>query len=186
VDKVRGGDRSSVFACRQGLGTLIAKLGEQVPVTLATPASRIAWTSKDVAVETPAGKIAARAAIVTVSSNELAAGSLKFVPEIPKRTLDAAAKLNLGSYDHIALQMPGNPLGLSHDDVLIEQSNSMRTALLYANIGGSTLCSIDVAGSFGRDLSAQGEATMVAFAKEWLGRAVGGGTRPTVRKGPAA
>jgi monoamine oxidase len=30
------------------------------------------------------------------------------------------------------------------------------------------LCTIDVAGSFGRDLSAQGEAAMTAFAKEWL------------------
>src|SRR6266851_6346750 len=33
VDKVRAQDRSSVFACRQGLGTLIAKLGEQVPIS---------------------------------------------------------------------------------------------------------------------------------------------------------
>ena len=32
-------------------------------------------------------------------------------PIFPKRTLDAAAKLSLGSYDRIALQMPGNPLG---------------------------------------------------------------------------
>ena len=87
--------------------------------------------------------------------------------------LDAAAKLSLGSYDHIALQLPGNPLGLARDDVLIEQSNSTRTALLYANIGGSSLCTIDVAGSFGRDLSAQGEAAMVAFAREWLTKLFG-------------
>ena len=74
----------------------------------------------------------------------------------------------LGSYDHIALQLPGNPLGLGRDEVLIEQSHSTRTALLCANIAGASLCVIDVAGSFGRDLASQGEPAMIGFAVEWL------------------
>ena len=172
-DKARAQDRNTAIACRQGLGTLIAKLGEQVPLSLSTPANRISWGSRDVTVETPSGKIAARAAVITVSSNVLAAGNIKFTPDIPKRTLEAAAKLSLGSYDRIALQLPGNPLGLPRDDVVIEQSNSTRTALMYANMGGSSLCTIDVAGSFGRDLSAQGEQAMVAFAIEWLTKLFG-------------
>ena len=185
VDKVRAQDRNMAIACRQGLGTLIAKLGEQVPLSLSSPANRISWSSRDVAVETPSGKIAARAAIVTVSSNVLAAGNIKFAPDIPKRALDAAARLNLGSYDRIALQMPGNPLGLARDDIIIEQSNSMRTALLYANIGSSSLCSIDVAGSFGRDLSAQGEKAMVAFGLEWLTKLFGSDAATAVKKSSA-
>ena len=135
-DKARAQDRNTAIGCRQGLGTLIAKLGEQVPLSLSTPANRIVWGNRDVSVETPAGKIAARAAVITVSSNVLAAGNIKFAPDIPKRTLDAAAKLSLGSYDRIALQMPGNPLGLARDDIVIEQSNSTKTALMSANIGG--------------------------------------------------
>src|SRR4029079_4674284 len=165
-DKVRAQDRNTAIACRQGLGTLIAKLGEQVPLSLSTPANRISWDRRDVTVETPSGKVAARAAIITVSSNVLAAGNIKFNPDIPKRTLDAAAKLSLGSYDRIALQMPGNPLGLARDDVIIEQSNSTRTALLYANIGASSLCSIDVAGSLGRDLSSHGGGAAGALARD--------------------
>jgi monoamine oxidase len=184
-DKVRAQDRNTAIACRQGLGTLIAKLGEQVPLSLSTPANRIAWGSRDVTVETPNGKIVARAAIVTVSSNVLAAGNIKFTPDIPKRTLDAAAKLSLGSYDRIALQMPGNPLGLARDDIIIEQSNSTRTALLYANMGSSSLCAIDVAGSFGRDLSAQGEQAMVAFAREWLTKLFGSDAAAAVKKSSA-
>ena len=185
IDKARAQDRNAAIACRQGLGTLIAKLGEQVPLALSTPASRIAWSGRDVTVETPAGKIAARAAIITVSSNVLAAGNIKFTPDIPRRQLDAAAKLSLGSYDRIALQLPGNPMGLARDDVIIEQSNSTRTALLFANIGGSSLCAIDVAGSFGRDLSAQGEAAMVAFAVEWLGKLFGSEVAAAVKKSSA-
>jgi monoamine oxidase len=185
IDKARAQDRNTAIACRQGLGTLIAKLGEQLPVSLSTPANRISWDRRDVTVETPAGKIAARAAIITVSSNVLAAGNIKFAPDIPKRTLDAAAKLSLGSYDRIALQLPGNPLGLARDDVIIEQSNSTRTALLFANMGSSSLCSIDVAGSFGRDLSAQGEAAMVAFAVEWLTKLFGSEAVKGIKKSSA-
>ncbi|KJC61852.1 amine oxidase [Bradyrhizobium sp. LTSPM299] len=182
VDKVRAQDRNGAIACRQGLGALIAKLGEQLPLALSTPAQRILWSNRDVVVETPSGKINARAAIVTVSSNVLTSGNIKFGPDIPKRTLDAAAKLSLGSYDRIALQLPGNPLGLSRDDVIIEQSNSTRTALLYGNIGGSSLCTIDVAGSFGRDLSAQGEQAMGAFAVEWLSKLYGSEIGAAVKK----
>jgi monoamine oxidase len=185
VDKAHAQDRGSAISCRQGLGTLIAKLGEQVPVSLSTPVRRVDWSRRDVTVATSAGKIAARAAIITVSSNVLAADMIKFDPDIPKRYLDAASKLTLGSYDRIALQMPGNPLGLSRDDVLIEQSNSTRTALLSANIGGSTLCTIDVAGSFGRDLSAQGERAMVAFAQEWLAKLYGSDIGAAVKKSSA-
>jgi monoamine oxidase len=185
VDKIRAQDRNATLACRQGLGTLIARLGEQVPLALSTPANQVGWSNRDVTVETPAGKINARAAIITVSSNVLAAGNIKFTPDIPKRQLDAAAKLNLGSYDHIALQMPGNPLGLGRDELIIEQSNSTRTALLFANMGSSSLCSIDVAGSFGRDLSAQGEAAMIAFAVEWLSKLFGNDLATAVKKSSA-
>ena len=186
IDKARAPDRSNApIACRQGLGALVAKLGEQVPVALSQPVSRVAWSNRDVTVETPGGRIVARAAIITVSSNVLAAGNIKFTPDIPKRQLDAAARLSLGSYDHIALQLAGNPLGLARDDIVIEQSNSTRTALLFANMGGSSLCSIDVAGSFGRDLSAQGEKAMVAFATEWLAKLFGSDVAAAVRKSSA-
>jgi monoamine oxidase len=186
IDKVRGQERTTApIACRQGLGTLIAKLAEQLPLALSTPANRIDWGNRDVTVETPAGKIDARAAIITVSSNVLAAGNIKFSPDLPKRQLDAAQKLSLGSYDHIALQLPGNPLGLGRDDIIIEQSTSMRTALLFANMGGSSLCTIDVAGSFGRDLSSQGEPAMIAFAVEWLSKLFGSDIAAAVKKSSA-
>jgi monoamine oxidase len=53
---------------------------------------------------------------------------------------------------------------------------------LYANIGGSSLCSIDVGGSFGRDLSEQGEPAMVAFAREWIAKLFGSEAAALVQK----
>jgi monoamine oxidase len=185
IDKIRTQDRGAALACRQGLGTLIARLGEGLPVSLATPAVRIGWSGRDVTVETQAGKIAGRAAIITASSNVLAEGSIKFTPDLPKRTLDAASKVSLGSYDRIVLQLPGNPLGLARDDVVVEQAKDLRTAFMIANMEGSSLCGIDVAGSFGRDLSRQGDAAMVAFAVEWLTKLFGSDAAKAVKKSSA-
>lgn len=185
VDQFRAQDRSSGIACRSGLGALVGQLGDGLPVALSTPATRVSYGGRDATVETPAGKIVARAAIVTVSSNVLASGLIKFSPELPKRQLDAAAKLSLGSTDRIALQLTGNPLGLGRDDMVIEQNTMPRTAALLANIAGSSLCTLDVGGAFGRDLSAQGEAAMVAFAVEWLTKLFGSDVAGAVKRSSA-
>ncbi len=182
LDQSRAEDRAISVATRQGLGAVMAKLGESVPVALSTPATRIAWSGRDIGVETAAGRIAARAVIVTVSSNVLNAGAIKFTPELPKRQLDAASKLTLGSYDRIALELKGNPLGLGRDELMIEQSTNSRTGALFANIGGSSLCTVDVAGSFGRGLAAQGEAAMTDFATEWLIKLFGSDVKNAIQR----
>jgi monoamine oxidase len=173
IDGFRAQDRNALIGVRQGLGALLGKLAAPLPVALSTPVTRIVWSGRDIGVETASGKIAARAIILTVSTNVLSSGAIAFSPELPKRQLDAAAKLGLGSYDRIALSFKGNPLGLSRDEMMIEQSNSARTAVLSANVNGSSLCTVDVAGAFGRDLSGQGEAAMQAFAVEWLSKLFG-------------
>jgi len=185
VDLFRAQDRTTEMAVRPGLGTMIGKLAEGLPIVLSMPATRVTWSGRDIGVETSAGRIAARAVIITVSSNVLASGAIKFTPELPKRQLDAAAKLSLGSYDRIAMWMPGNPLGLGRDELMVEQSNGPRTGAMLANVGGSSLCTVDVAGAFGRDLAAQGEAAMVAFAVEWLTNLYGNDLAKAVKKSSA-
>ena len=167
VDFSRGAERDSGAFCRQGLGALLAKLAP-TPVQLATPVSQIEWYRTPVIVTTTKGRFDARAVIVTVSTNVLTAGKIKFAPELPKRVLAAAARLKLGSLDHVALEFTGNPLGLRRDELMFEKSESNRTAAVLANVAGSTLCVIDVGGKFGRELSDQGEAAMVEFAVGWL------------------
>lgn len=173
MDRASAPERNSAIGCKQGLGMLLATLGQAVPISLSTPVSRVTWAGRAIGVETPAGRIDARAVIVTASVNVLTAGNIRFTPELPKRQLDAAAKLSLGSYDRIALWLPDNPLGFESGETLIEQSSDGKTALLVANANGSSLCTVDVAGSFGRDLSAQGASAMTAFATDWLARLFG-------------
>lgn len=182
LDLVTMAQRDGPSACRQGLGALVAKLGEGLPLILSTPVTRIVWSGRDAQIETTAGTLTAKAVIMTASTNALLSGKIKFAPDLPKRQQDAASKLTLGSYDHIALELPGNPLGLSRDDIVIEQSSDRSTGLLLANLGGSSLCQVDVAGSFGAELSARGEAAMVAFATEWLTKLFGSDIKNIVKR----
>jgi monoamine oxidase len=170
LDFSRSAERDSDVLCRQGFGALLAKLAAGVPVELSNPVTRISWGARSgrVEVETARGTLEARAAIVTVSTNVLTAGKIKFMPDLPKRQLDAAARLKLGSYDHVALELPDNPLGLRPDELVFEKSDSSRTAALFANVSGTPLCVVDVAGGFGRDLAAKGDAAMFDFATGWL------------------
>jgi len=181
-DLARQEPRDAGAFCRQGLGTLVAKLADSVPVSLSTPVTRLSWQGRNLEVETAAGRLTPRAVIVTASTSVLTSGAIKFVPDLPKRQLDAASKLALGSYDHIAIELAGNPLGLQRDDVIIEQSDSTRTGLLLANVGGSSICLIDVAGSFGRDLSKQGSDAMVAFAVDWLTKLYGSDVKAALKR----
>lgn len=174
-------DENNAF-CRQGYGALLAKLAEGLPVRLATAVNRIATWRGISYVQTSRGPLQARAVIVTSSVGVLAAGKIKFEPELPKRYLDALSKLSMGGYERVALDLPGNPLGLETDDFLVEKAVDDRTATLLANVGGTSLCFVDIAGKFGRSVAAQGEAAMQAFALEWLDQLFGPDMRGAVKK----
>jgi monoamine oxidase len=183
ADFAMSAERDVDVLCRQGFGAVLAKLAAGIPVALSTPVTRVGWDRRgNVEVATERGEINARAAIVTVSTDMLVSGKIKFVPDLPKRQLDAAAKLKLGSYDHIALELPGNPLGLRADELVFEKSDSTRTAALVANVSGSSLCIVEVAGRFGRDLAAKGEDAMVDFAVSWLGSLYGADVAKSVKR----
>ncbi len=184
MDFARSAERDTDAFCRQGYGALLAKLAEGLPIVLGAPVRHIDWW-REIEVQTAQGHFSAQAIIVTASTNLLVADTIKFSPDLPKRQLDAAAKLKLGSYDHIALELPGNPLGLQRDDLVFEKSDSNRTAAMLANVSGTNLCMIEVGGRFGRELAAQGEAAMVAFATDWLVNLYGTNIKNAVKRSAA-
>jgi monoamine oxidase len=181
ADLSRSAERDNSAFCRQGLGALVAKLSAGLPLLTATPVTRIGLGGRGtVEVEMGKGQFLARAVIVTVSTGVLASGKIKL--ELPKRHLDAIGKLKLGSRDHVALELAGNPLGLRADELVLEKSDNKQTGAIFGNISGSTLCTVDVGGSFGRDLSAKGEAAMVDFAIGWLGGLYGADIKNAVKR----
>lgn len=184
ADMARATERGADVFSRQGYGAMLAGLAAGLSTQLSTPVRRVSW-DRGLVIETTRGVIEARAAIVTVSTNVLAANVIAFKPELPKRQLDAAAALSLGSYDHVAFDIPGNPLGLDRDDLVIEKSSGPGTAALLANIGGTSLCTVDLAGMLGADLSRRGSADMIAFARDWLKRVFGSNVTGAIRKAAA-
>jgi monoamine oxidase len=181
MDFQRSSERDVDAYCRQGFGTLLAKLAEGMPVQLSTPVTRIAPQARGgITIETAKGALQARAVIVTVSTNVLADG--KLIPDLPKRQLDALARLRLGHYERIALEMPDNPLGLARDDLVFEKADGKDTAALLGNVGGSSLAYVDVAGSFARELGAKGPREMTAFALEWLDKLFGSDIKKVIKR----
>jgi monoamine oxidase len=185
MDFARAAERDSEAFCRQGYGALLARLAEGLPVQLSAPVTRILSTRTDVEVETAKGRIGARSVIVTVSTGVLAAGKIRLGAEPPKRQIDAAARLALGSQDHIALELTGNPLQLLNDDLVFEKANGARTGAFLANVSGSPLCLVSVGGKFGRTLAAEGEKAMTAFAVDWLVSLFGADIRKAVGRSHA-
>jgi monoamine oxidase len=183
-DMARAVERDNGTFCRQGYGALLAKLGTGFGAQLSTPVEAILWGNK-FAVDTPKGNFIGRAIIVTASTGVLTSDKIEFIPPLPKRHLDAASKLSLGSYDHIALEMPGNPLGLQKDDMVFERADGTKTAALLANVSGTDLHLVEVAGTFGRELSARGEAAMIAFAGDWLASLFGSNAKRAIKRSHA-
>src|SRR5260370_16225980 len=157
LDFSRSVERDSDMFCRQGVGALVAKLADGVPVQLSRPASRIDWSERNrIEISTAKGLLVARTVIVTASTGVLMSDKLKFFPELPRRHLDAIEKLRLRSYDRIPLELPGNPRGPQRDEMGVQESQSPRPPALLANLSRTPLCTVEVAREFRRALAASG------------------------------
>jgi monoamine oxidase len=187
VDVMRSAEREADAYCRQGFGALLTKLAEGLNVQLASPVTRISAQPRGggFTVETGKGALQARVVIVTVSTNLLTEGKLAFSMGTPKRHMDAASRLRLGNYERIALEIPGNPFGLARDDLIFEKTDGKRTAALLANVSGTPLSYVDVAGSFARELASKGPREMTAFALEWLDKLFGADVKKAVKRSQA-
>ncbi|MEJ2376132.1 MAG: NAD(P)/FAD-dependent oxidoreductase [Pseudolabrys sp.] len=181
-DLAAAGRRDLADFCRQGYGALLAKLAAGTSPQLSTPVTLIDRDRHGVDVRTGKHRLRTRTVIVTVSTNVLAAGKIEYKPGLSRRVRGACNDLALGSYDHIGLMMPGNPLDLQPDDLVFEQASGARTGALLGRVSGTDLHMLEVAGEFGRSLTGQGEAAMLDFAREWLGSLFGSGVKDSIAR----
>lgn len=89
---------------RNGVGALVARLAEGLPVRLQACVERLRWGAGGVAAEGGFGAVTARAAIVTASTGVLAAGAIAFDPPLPAQTQAAIHALPLGLLTKIAFR----------------------------------------------------------------------------------
>ena len=113
-----GAVAAPTYIVKEGFGTLVARLGADVPVMLSTSASKVAHTSDGVTVTTSTGDIQATACIVTVSTGVLNAGAIAFDPVLPDAKQQAIADLPMGLLAKVALQFDDNRFSFRPNDWL--------------------------------------------------------------------
>lgn len=128
-------DTNPDLLIREGFGALVAHTARDLPVSLSTPATRIAWNGageSGVTIETPQGTIRAKACILTVSTGVLQAERIRFDPPLPNDKLRAIDGLPMGLLAKIPLQFAGagaeSGFGLEANDWLSYASANIGAA----------------------------------------------------------
>ena len=180
------GDTPNRYMIKQGYGTLVARMGEDLPVKLNTPATRVDWSGDGVAVETPAGTIRAKACIVTVSTGVLNAGSINFTPELPDWKQQAIGNLPMGLLAKVTLQFNGERFGLGKNkwlSYLVPNDMPAQVCYFLTWPFGFDIMIGWIGGQFGWELSAAGTDTAVDFALDEVVKMVGSDARKHFVKG---
>jgi monoamine oxidase len=183
ADLTAAADLDPNFLVREGFGAVVAQWAGDVPVELETPVRRLRWDGPGVVAETPRGELAAKAAIVTVSTGVLAFGGLRFAPDLPLSHEEAIHNLPMGLLAKIPVEIRGDRLGLKpFEDILIERHGHHDVYFLCFPFDCDLLVGF-VGGDFAWELAAAGEAAAVDFAVQSLVRAFGADVGKQIGRG---
>jgi len=92
---------------REGVGGLVARLAEGLPIRLDHAVTALDWSGPGVEARGDWGVVRAGRAIVTVSNGVLAAGAIRFTPELPQTHRAAIAGLPMGLLTKIGFRVAG-------------------------------------------------------------------------------
>jgi monoamine oxidase len=177
ADGVSGRDR----LVATGYGRLVAAYGRGLPVTLNAAVQRIDYRGQGVVVDTAAGELHGRLAIVTLPAGVLAAGRVRFEPPLPLEKQRAIDALPMGLLTKVALRFEGDPFGQGDTFYLHRRTADQRAALYMVRPCGEDLALAFIGGDLARDLEEAGEAAAGEFALEPLLEIFGNGLRSRLR-----
>lgn len=155
----------------EGYGTLIAACGTGLDIVRDCPVQAIDHGGSPIRIETPRGEVRARAVIVTLPTNVLAGGTLRFRPELPAKTA-AAAALPLGIADKVYLRLDDAD-AFPPDSHLYGAVDRVGTGTYYLRPMGRPLVEGFFGGALARDLERGGEAAFASFAMDELAALLG-------------
>jgi len=162
-----------------GFGTLVAASMPALPLRLAAPVTAIDDRGNVLRLETRAGVLAARTAIVTVSTAVLVSGALRLPPSLDDR-LHAASCLPLGLANKLFLAIDG-PSSFEPERHVIGNPHRAETGSYYIRPFGRPVIECFFGGPGARALEAAGLDAAVAFAKDELAALFGGDIRVSLR-----
>ena len=151
---------------RRGYGALIGAFAADLPVRLGARATRLDHGGARLRIETSAGSIQARAAIVALPTGVLADGALRFDPPLPDK-LEAAEALPLGHVDKAFLRM-ARPEAFEVDARVIGRTDTAQTGAYTLRQMGLPVVEGFFGGDLARDLEGEGPGAFCAFAIDEL------------------
>ena len=120
----------------EGMGTIVTRGADGIPVRLNAPVDRIQWTAGGVSVSGAFGSVNAKTAIVTVPTGVLAAEKIAFDPVLPVWKQEAVAGLPMGLLDKIAVRFDGRPFDLPDGTALaVNYDGEASMACLFNPMG---------------------------------------------------
>lgn len=156
-----------------GYGDLIARMATGLPVRLATPVTAIVERPGGVRVETQAGAIEAKAAIVTASTNVLASGAIRLGPGPARDLLDRIADVPCGAYEKVAFALKALPAEVAGKlFCMVDPGDGPAVDFQIAPTDPPMMIA-HMAGDLARGLAAAGPEATIAFARERLVSAFG-------------
>jgi len=116
IDLMAYNDTEENWPIKDGYGTLLTRFGVDLPVSLNSAVTEIDWSGPDIRLTTAKGTIRVRHALVTVSTGILAAGDIRFTPDLPDWKHEAIAGLPLGNHNRICLAYDRDVFGPDASD----------------------------------------------------------------------
>jgi monoamine oxidase len=168
-----------------GYGTLLAHYGRGLPVRLATAVRRIRWDGPEIVLDTTAGTLRAGAAVVTVSTNVLAARRIAFDPTLPVARQEAFAGVPTGEGAKVAIAFTANVFGLDGTTFLDFHHRTVGFIPFELRPFGRELAIGHFGGRFARDIEAAGTDAAIALTLDALAEAFGQSIRRHIRAAAA-
>lgn len=156
---------------REGLGTLVARLGSGLPISVSTRVRAIRTGARGtVTAVTDRGQVTAKAAIVTVSAGVLSAGAITFEPATEAVIQIALSGLQMGLVTKTALGFARNSPALQFPDnsILVSQSPNQHGVSFLIRPFGAPVVICLCGGSVAWSLSRGQKVEHVSFALEHL------------------
>ncbi len=160
-----------------GLGALLARLGEGLPVTTGARVERLRWGGVEAVAEGGFGSLRARAVICTLPTNLLAAEAVRFDPPLPPAVQQAAQDLPLGHAIKLGLRAAGaDRLGLP-DNASTDRQVAEGEQLVPLNFwpGGRPLAFAWIGGPLAAELEREGPAAAEALVRAEIAARLGHG-----------
>jgi monoamine oxidase len=171
LDLDRYSDSGVNWRVAEGYGHLIASSGSELDVMFDCVVTQIDRSGRRIRIETSRGAIECDHAIVTIPSSCLAAGAIRFLPDLPDK-LQAASRLPLGLNSKLFLSLEGAE-EFEKDSRIFGATDRVATAAYQLRPFGRPQIEGYFGGSLARDLEAGDTGAFFEFARDQLVRLLG-------------